>query len=313
MSPHPGAASVGWPKWLAAIAVASVVALAGLGWQSLRPVREVRLYDDAALPPGSTVAEPVLRVVVGSMISPQSTLDRYLGLVRFLGAQVGRKGVLVQRRTYFESNQTLASTQAELGFVCTGAWLQGERQGLPLDVLAVPVVGGKSTYRAALRVPTASAVRDLADLRGRAVAFVDALSLTGRLWLADRVRRQGEREDRFFGRVIYAGSHDRSILAVADGLCDAATVDDLVLEALLAARPQLASRIRVAEYSPPFGIPPVVAPRKLDPELRTLLTAHLLELHTQPQGVTLLAGLGVERFVLPPAGHFDSARALPGP
>lgn len=301
-----------WPQLLA-VAVLAAAIMAVAGWQSLRPVREVRLYDDASPPTGTWATEPVLRVVVGSMISPQSTLDRYQGLVQFLGGQVGRKGVLLQRRTYFESNQTLATAQAELGFVCTGAWLQGERQGLPLDVLAVPVVGGKTTYRAALVVPAASPVRDLADLRGRTVAFVDALSLTGRLWLADQVRRLGDREDRFFGRTLYTGSHDRSILAVADGLCDAATVDDLVLDALLASRQDLKQRLRVAQYSPPFGIPPVVAPRALDPALRMRLTAHLLELHGTPQGQAVLSGLGVERFVLPQPGHFDSAKAIVGP
>lgn len=89
---------------------------------------------------------------------------------------------------------------------------------------------------------------------------------------------------------------------MADTLVDGATVDSLVFEALMREEPELATRVRVVEQSPPFGIPPVVVHPELEPELRQALETALLTMHETPEGREALAVLGIDRFVLPPTG-----------
>jgi len=300
----------GWRPIALGILALLAVSLALATWLAPPAPREVLIHQGQPAAERAAVTRPTLRVLVSSMTSPRSTLDRYEGLVRLLGSSLDRQGVLLQRRSYADANQALAHGEADLAFICTGAYLHAERAGQPPDVVAVPVARGATTYRAALLVAAGRPARTVADLRGLSVAYVDPLSLTGRQWLRSEVEALGASEASFFSRVVYTGSHDRSITTVARGLADVATVDDLVLVMWLAEGSDLARNVRVVRHSPPFGIPPVVVPPRLDPTLRQQITAALIDLHRTADGRSALAGMGVERFVAPPTDHFDSARAL---
>lgn len=300
-----------WWGLLVSLGLTACVLGAVLSGRACQTERQVRLY--AADEPGSgreVPAQRPLRVLVSSMVSPQSTFDRYAGLVAWLGQRVQRPAVLLQRRGYSDANQALQNGEADMAFVCTGAYLSADHSGRPQDVLVVPVVQGRTTYQAVLVVQKGRGARRLEDLRGGTMAYVDPLSLTGRQWASQRLRQIGDSDDRFFGRILYTGSHDRSVEAVAAGLADIASVDNLVLGGLLEQRPEFTAKLQVLEMSPPFGIPPVVVPAGLDPTVRADLVTALTHLHRQRDGQEILRGLGFERFVLPPADHFDSARAV---
>jgi phosphonate transport system substrate-binding protein len=76
--------------------------------------------------------------------------------------------------------------------------------------------------------------------------------------------------------------------------------------------PALGRQLRVIHRSPPFGAMPVVASTALAPEARARLREALLSLREQPEGVTVLALIGVDGFVAPPPGLYDTAARLLG-
>lgn len=294
-----------------AIAAAGVLAVAGNRGDAEDPI-QVQVFEGrtagAALKSPQKAAE--LKVLVASMIAPRPTLDRYSGLVQLLGQQLGRPTTLLLRKGYAEGNSALQSGEADIAFVCTGAFLQARRLGHALHPLVVPIVSGKSTYHSQILVPVASPARSLLDLGGLRMAYVDPLSLTGYLWVQERLKASAEGPQRFFSATQFTGSHDRSVQAVAAGLADAAAVDSLIADAMFAKDPALAKRLRVLERSPEFGSPPVVARADMPAEERAVLTAALLNLHRASTGQALLKDLGIDHFAAVPADHFATVQAL---
>ncbi len=246
--------------------------------------------------PVATPPEQDLRAAVGAMISPQRTLLHYRGLFELLARRLDRRLVFIQRRTYAETNELLASGEVHVAWVCTGAVPDLLAQQTA-ELAAVPVVENRTTYRSYLVVPERSAVRTPAHLRGKIFAYTDPLSLTGRAvierWLASRDLVPEE----FFGSIFYTHAHDRSIQAVRRGLADAACVDSLVYDFLAARSPEDVTGTSVIWHSEWFPIPPLVVSTRLGPSYRRRLVEILLSLGTDPEAQRILQEIGVDDFV----------------
>lgn len=250
-----------------------------------------------------------MRVAVAAILSPQSTIHTYDRLAEYLSAALDRPVELVQRATYAETNELIRTRQVDLAFICTGAYVRGQRE-FGMDLLVVPQVGGKTTYQSYIIVPANSPAQQWEDLRGSVFAFTDPLSLSGYLAPLALLKSGSETPEGFFSRTLFTYSHDNSVRAVAEGWVDGAAVDSLVYEALLEQDPFYRDRTRVLWESEPFGVPPVVAPRGLDPDLRGHLRAVLLEMDRSREGREVLALLGVDRFVPGDESLYDSAREV---
>ncbi len=295
----------GW-RWAMCLGLLFLLLLGCEAGQQEKPGQEplVRLDKLQQLPVGQ--AEPdsqSLRIGVGAILSPQGTALSYQPLIDYLGRKMGKPAILVQRKTYQELNDLLARNVVDLGFICTGAYVEGARKEA-MSLLVVPRINGKTTYRAFVIVPAASPVRKFGDLRGKVFAFTDPLSNTGYLYPLSLLQGMGQQPETFFGRTIFTYSHDRSMAAVMEGLADGASVDSLVYEFAVKRNPEIARQTRVIWESPDFGIPPVVVPRAISPARKALLKELLLGLHRDAEGEKALAALGVERFVEPAPGLY---------
>jgi phosphonate transport system substrate-binding protein len=256
-------------------------------------------------PPG----DAVLRVAVAAMVSPKETLHQHRQILDYIGARLGKKIDLVQRKTYREINELFTKGELDLAIVCSGPYATGkEKYGF--ELLATPEIRGTHFYQAYLIVNRERIYRTLEDLRGRVFAFTDPESNTGRLvpiyWLAEL----NERPETFFGKTIYTYSHDNSILAVARGLVDGAAVDGLVWEYYTRKNPTYTAQTRVIRKSEPYGMPPVVASRRLPAELKGRIRQALLEMHREPEGQKILKELMIDRFVVPDERWYDTIRRM---
>lgn len=293
-------------------ALFAVLLLAGCDGARHREV-EVNLSAGASpvVPSAAPARARPLRFSVAAVESPRDTYATYTRLLSQVGRRLGVEIEFVQRRTYREVNDLLASGQLDAALVCTGGYVDLQRRTPgAVEVLAAPVVHGESTYRSLLIVPAGSPVRGLADLAGKRFAFTDELSLSGRAWAVSRLVEMGRDPERFFGGVTYTQSHDRSIGGVAAGILDGAAVHSLVFEHMVERDPALAKQVRVVERSPPFGLLPIVASTRLDPAERLRLQAALLALEEDPEAREALQALQIERFIRPPPGLYDSAGRL---
>lgn len=298
--------------------VLAVAALLASGCETT-PYREVSL-DLEAGPIAATVSFDSreqahrLRFAVAAMESPRGTAAGYARFLDLFGRALGVEVELVQRRTYREVNDMLASGQLDIALVCTGGYFDLRRRAPgAFDLVAVPVIDGATTYQSLVIVPAASAAVRLEDLAGKRFAFTDEISFSGHMYLAGTLRRRGADPERFFGETTYTHSHDRSVDAVAAAIVDGAAVSSVVYRHQIDRDPSVAARTRVLDRSPPFGVMPVVVSTRIPPEERTRIRGALLALHLDAEGAEVLSILHVDRFEVPASDLYDSAASFVEP
>ena len=251
----------------------------------------------------------VLRIAVAAMISPKHTYHHYVALLELIGDRMDREVRFVQKKTYRMVNRMLEAGELDLAFICSGPYVSG-KQAFGLEILAVPVCHGKTVYHSDFIVHQASPFAAFKDLRGKVFAFTDPLSNTGCLVPTYYLARRNETPDSFFGSTFFTHSHDNSIQAVAAGFADGAAVDSLILAFMRKTDPNMVANIRVIESSPPYGIPPVVIPPSIAPDLRTQLRNLFFSIHTYPEARPLLDNLMIDRFVAGDDAAYASVREL---
>jgi len=282
-------------------------------WAAARVVAGALLF---ALLPGAAVADEGvagtahgLCFAISAMVSPARTFTDYQAFVQLLAKRLGQPVELKQRKTYEEVNELLRTGNADCGLVCTGAFIHADRH-FKETVVAVPVMGGKETYHSYVIVRKGQPYTSFEQLKGHIFAFTDELSNSGALYPHYLLAKRGETPETYFSYTFFTHSHDKSVEAVARGLADGAAVDSLVYDALLAAGDPNVATTRVVHRSPPFGIPPVVVSPKLPPDHRERIAQALLTFAEDSEGKAALARLGIDRFVRPPAGLYDSVRDM---
>lgn len=282
--------------------------LASCGIAQAEPLPYVDLSQRQPLPTPSIPVTP-LHVAVASVISPRGAVESYQPLLDYLSRQLNRPVELVQRRTYAEVNDLIEQGQIDMAFVCTSAYVIGQRE-FGMELLAAPQVEGETVYHSLLIVPADSQAEEMADLRGKTFAFTDPWSTSGRMYPTAVVKELGEQPETFFGQVLFTYSHDDAIRAVASGVADGAAVDSLVYQFALTREPRLAEQTKVIHRSIPFGIPPVVTSPHLRPQVRATLQEILLKMADDPTGLPALQALDIERFVIIDDSAYNSVRDL---
>ncbi len=288
-----------------------VIILFSLGCSPEPEYKKIDLSAREAVPSATlTESSPVVfRIAVASVLSPVETLKSYEQLVLYLGQSLHQPVELVQKGTYAEINDMVESRFVDLAFVCSLAYVEGNRD-FGMELLVIPQVDGKTVYHSYIIVPAASDAENLEDLRGRTFAFTDPLSNSGRLAPTYKLYQMGETPDNFFGKYVFTYSHDNSITAVAENVVDGAAIDSLVYDYMVSQELTIGAKIRIIDRSPPFGIPPVVVNPALNQEIKARLRGLFLSMHEDEAGKEILSNLMIDRFVLGSDESYDSIRNM---
>jgi len=244
-------------------------------------------------PPG-----PPLRIAIGAMISPERTFVSYGEFFAELAQRLGRPLELLQRRTYRETNDLIVRGEVDLAWICTGAWPQLREEGAA-RLLAVPIVGGRTSYHSFLIAGPFSNANRLEELKGKRFAFTDPISLTGCLYPRSLVSSAGRDPSAYFASTFFTHGHDLSIEAVRRGIVDGASVDSLIYDHLVRRFPSEVEGVRVIDRSPPLPIPPLVVPVRMPEVDARQLKDELIALSRTARGRSLLDELLIDGFAAP--------------
>ncbi|MBI5641707.1 MAG: phosphate/phosphite/phosphonate ABC transporter substrate-binding protein [Nitrospirae bacterium] len=250
-----------------------------------------------------------LRIAVGGMITPKEGFAYYRKFLDYVGEKTGRHVEFVDREDYAEINKLVGSGKVDVAFVCGGPYVDGHKE-FGMELLVAPQAYGGSVYYSYIIVAKDSAIDRFEGLRGKTFAFTDPLSNTGKLVPTYMLARMDETPADFFKKYIYTKSHDKAIRAVAQGIVEGAAVDSLIWEYTNRVSPEITSKTRVIKKSPPYGIPPVVVPKDLAPETKTLLRQVFLNAHNDEKGREILKGMMIERFVDIDDSAYNSIREM---
>jgi phosphonate transport system substrate-binding protein len=254
---------------------------------------------------------------ISTFLAP-NVLPVYQAVADYLSNELGLSAQLVDGTSF----DAFASGAADVGFICGLPYVQLARQEPPpVELLAAPVLqgeryGGRPIYFSDVIVHRDSPFRSFADLRGRSWAYNDPDSHSGYNVTRYRLIQMGETGG-FFGRVVEAGYHQRSIRMVAAGAggsederVDASAIDSQVLAVELRDHPELAAQLRVIDVLGPSTIQPVVAARRLPDRLKADVRAALLGMGDDARYRSRMAKGLVERFVAVDDGTYDDIRAM---
>jgi phosphonate transport system substrate-binding protein len=259
---------------------------------------------------GAAAAAEPIKIGLAAMISPKETLRYYQGLLDYVGRAIGQPVAMIQKPTYDDMDVALEKGEINIAFVCAGPYVK-DKDRFGVELLVAPQSNGQAFYHAYIIVPKDSPARSWADLGGRSFAFTDPKSNTGALVPRYMVwKKFGKTPEQFFSRTTFTGSHDRSIEAVAKKVVDGASVDSLIFDFHAKTNPVYTDLIRIIDKSPPYGMPPVVVNKGIDPALKARLAAAFLDMHKYPEGKAILDKIAVDRFIVPLDRDYNSVRDM---
>jgi phosphonate transport system substrate-binding protein len=241
--------------------------------------------------------QPRLRIAIAPVVSPEKSFVIYQEFVDYLASAMDREGVFIVRSTYAEINELLREQRCDAALICTLAYIRGRRE-FGVNLLAAPVINGDIYYRSLIVVPRDSGDQSLLDLEGKLFASADILSTSGWMYPSALLSKQGKNPLQFFKKHVLTGSHDSSILAVANHEVDGAAVHSIVLSQM---PEEIRKKVLVVHASPNFGMPPVVVPKQLDERVKKRLLDVLLKMHKDLRGKKILSSLEIDKFV--PVDH----------
>lgn len=204
--------------------------------------------------------------------------------------------------------------EVQIAWLCGLVYVEKRDGGAPIELLAAPVMDGphyaeRPVYFSDVVVRADSPFHTFADLRGATWAYNNFGSHSGYNITRYHLARLGE-DGSFFGRVVEAGAHQRSLALILAGEIDAAAIDSTVLETELRLRPEVAGQIRSIERLGPSPIPPWVVRREVPSELVAALRRCLVEMHTDPAGAALLSQAQMLRFAPVTDSDYDPIRRM---
>ncbi len=250
-----------------------------------------------------------IRAGVASMITPVSAVKYYQQVVEYIGKKMGVPAEMVHRTTYDEIDVMLEGGQVDVAFICSSPYVM-DSDKFGVELLVAPLVNEKPFYQSNIIVHQDSPIKTVKELRGKSFVFVDPKSNTGRLYPTYVLAKKHETPESFFLSYLYSYSHNKSVEIVAKKKADGAAVDSIVYDFMLATNSPYAQETRVIHRSQQFGIPPVVVPPGLSPFLKSAMRQVFLDMHTDPEGQRILAGMKIDKFVKVPDSNYDSIRAM---
>jgi phosphonate transport system substrate-binding protein len=208
-----------------------------------------------------------------------------------------------------------ARGEADVGYICGLPYVDlAKQEPNPVEPLAAPVLhgeryGDRPVYFSDVIVRRGSLYRSFANLRGCTWSYNDPDSQSGYGITRWTLARMGETRG-FFGRVVQAGFHQKSIRMVASGEVDASAIDSQVLAVELRDYPQLAGQVEVIDALGPSTIQPVVAAAHLPASLKADLQAVYLEIGRDPAARDMLDQGFIERFAAVDDSSYDDIREM---
>jgi len=249
------------------------------------------------------------------MITPVDTVKYYQAIIDYIGARIGQPVRMVHRRTYEEMDGLLERGEVKIAFICSAPYVK-DRERFGVELLVAPSVNGSTRYRSYIIVHNDRPIKTFPELKGKSFAFTDPNSNTGKIYPTYLLKTMGYVPEIFFGRTLYSYSHNKSVEMVAKRVVDGAAVDSLVYEYMRKTGSPYARQTKIIKRSPPFGIPPVVVTRDVDPRLKNKVKEAFLSMGSTPKGKAILAAMMIDGFVEVPDSDYDTIRemerAVPG-
>ncbi|WP_375463750.1 phosphonate ABC transporter substrate-binding protein [uncultured Methylobacterium sp.] len=151
------------------------------------------------------------------------TTDRYAPLAAYLTRALGVPVKLRVANDYAAVIEGQRAGNIQIAFYGPASFARAVMTGVGIEPIANQRHStGASGYHSVIYVLASSPYRTIEDLKGKNLALVDPNSTSGNQAPRFFLHKAGHDVDSFFGRTVYAGSHENAVLALVQGTADAA-------------------------------------------------------------------------------------------
>lgn len=172
-------------------------------------------------------------------------------------------------------------------------------QKLEVDPIARPInLDGTSTYHGFLFVRRDSGIKNVKDMKGKKMAFVEKATTAGYIFPIAYLKENGVTNiEAFFSEYYFTGSHDAAIYAVLDKNADIGAAKHSIYERVRLSDPRVDKELVILAESVKVPSNGLCVRKGLDKNLKKKLQDTLLNLDKDPEGKVVLDKFGAIKFI----------------
>ena len=163
--------------------------------------------------------------------------ERFGPFVNYLSRELGVKVTLRVANDYAAVIEGQRAGNIQIGYYGPASFARARLTGVKTDAFVIDVNSdGSKGYYSVFYVLAKSPYRKLEDLKGKNLGLVDPNSTSGNNMPRFKMNQMGIDPEKFFAQVVFTGSHENAVLALAQGTVDVAAngLDGLQMASSLA-------------------------------------------------------------------------------
>jgi phosphonate transport system substrate-binding protein len=193
--------------------------------------RRILLTAAAALAFSATVASaedwkakyPEITFAVIPAENGSGVTERFTPFVNYLSKELGIKVTLRVANDYAAVIEGQRAGNIHIGYYGPASFARARLTGVKTDAFAIDVNSdGSKGYYSVFYVLAKSPYQKLEDLKGKNLGLVDPNSTSGNNMPRFKMNQMGIDPDTYFSQVVFTGSHENAVLALAQGTVDVA-------------------------------------------------------------------------------------------
>ena len=166
---------------------------------------------------------PELTIATVPDENASGVIERYTPFTEYLSKQLGVPVKLRVANDYAAVIEGQKAGNIHIAQYGPASYARAYLIGAEIEPFGMQVNGdGGKGYHAVLYVKADSPITDIKELEGKNLCLVDPNSTSGNNVPRFAMNKMGINPEKFFGKVVYAGSHENAVIGVQQGTCDAA-------------------------------------------------------------------------------------------
>jgi phosphonate transport system substrate-binding protein len=193
--------------------------------------RRIILAGIAALPLSVSAASaedwktkyPEITFAVIPMENGSGVTERFTPFVEYLSRELGIKVNLRIANDYAAVIEGQRAGNIHIGYYGPASFARARLTGVKTDAFVIDVNSdGSKGYYSVFYVLAKSPYQKLDDLKGKNLGLVDPNSTSGNNMPRFKMNQMGIDPEAYFSKIIFTGSHENAVLALAQGTVDVA-------------------------------------------------------------------------------------------
>lgn len=212
-------------------------------------------------------------------------------------------------KNYNETVDWLVQEKVDIAYLGPLTYLQALDRGAKIEPLVAPIDKntGQSWYRSCIIVKSDSPIKNLTDLKGKRIAFVDKSSTSGYLMPLAAFKKVNIDPEQDFDKLIYTGNHTKSMEALENGIVDAVATNIPFYLKQQKIGKLTSDNSRILWDSKPLPPFPIVVSQKLPPELIKQLKQTFIN---TPDGIGDISGTDSAGYTLVSPSDYEPIQQL---